>query len=69
MKTQTLKIDGMSCGHCVMTLKKELSKIEGVTVTTAGIGSAEIALDESKVTGLRLEEAVKEAGFSLVSIQ
>jgi copper chaperone len=69
MKTQTLKIDGMSCGHCVMTLKKELLKIEGVTVTNAGIGSAEITIDESKVTGLRLEEAVKEAGFLLVSMQ
>lgn len=69
MKTQTLKIEGMSCGHCVMALKKELSKVEGVTVTTAAVGSAEIVVDESKSTEAGIQAAVKEAGFSLVSIQ
>ena len=30
MKQETLKIEGMSCGHCVMAVKKELSKLENV---------------------------------------
>ena len=69
MKNRTLKIEGMSCGHCVMALKNELSNVDGITVTTAAVGSADIVVDEIKVTELRIKEAVAEAGFSLASIQ
>ena len=69
MKTVQLSIQGMSCGHCVMTLKKELSKLEGVTINTVEIGKANVAIDESKVTNQSLQHAVEEAGYSVVSIQ
>lgn len=68
MKTQTIKISGMTCGHCVMNVKKELSKVEGLTVNSVSIGSAEVVVDESKVTDQNLHHAVEEAGYSLVSI-
>ena len=29
--TKTLKIEGMMCGHCEMTVKKALEKLEGVS--------------------------------------
>ncbi|MGE5313702.1 MAG: heavy-metal-associated domain-containing protein [Acidobacteriota bacterium] len=69
MKTQRLNIEGMSCGHCVMALKKELSKIEGVTIKAAEVGSAELEVDETRVTPEVLRAAVEEAGYSLVAIQ
>ncbi|MCK9409797.1 MAG: heavy-metal-associated domain-containing protein [Bacteroidetes bacterium] len=69
MKKQKLEIDGMTCGHCVMSVKKELSKIDGVTITTVSIGSAEVAVDEMKVTEQSLRLAVEEAGYSVISIQ
>ena len=31
MEKQTLTIPKISCGHCVMTIKNELSELEGVT--------------------------------------
>jgi copper chaperone CopZ len=30
MEKQTLSIPNISCGHCVMSIKNELSEIEGV---------------------------------------
>jgi copper chaperone CopZ len=69
MNTKKLTINGMSCGHCVMSLKKELSKMQGVTVNTVDIGSAEGVVDESTVTDQALQHAVEEAGYSLISIQ
>ncbi len=30
METKTLQIPNISCGHCVMTIKNELSELEGV---------------------------------------
>ncbi len=59
----------MSCGHCVMSLKKELSKMQGVTINMVSIGSAEVVVDESTVTDLALQHAVEEAGYSVTSIQ
>ncbi|MFA6456173.1 MAG: heavy-metal-associated domain-containing protein [Bacteroidota bacterium] len=68
MKTKQMSISGMSCGHCAMTVKKELSKIDGVTVKTVVIGSAEVDVDELKVTDQKLRQAVEEAGYSVISI-
>jgi len=67
MKTQELKIEGMSCGHCVMSVKKELGKVPGIVVDDVQIGKAKIHYDESKVTEQTLAQAIDEAGYKLVS--
>ena len=69
MKTYEIKIDGMSCNHCVMAVKKELSKIPGLTVSSVEIGKAEVVAEESHVTDQQMTGAVKEAGYTVVSIQ
>ena len=68
MKTQELKIEGMSCGHCVMSVKKELGKVPGIVVDDVQIGKAKIQYDESKVTEQALARAIDEAGYKLVSM-
>ena len=65
MKSEELKITGMTCGHCVMSVRKELSKLPGVEVRDVQIGSALISYDEAKVSGARIKSAVEDAGFSL----
>ena len=69
MKTQTVKIQGMSCNHCVMHVKKELSKIADISIKDVQIGSAVVDADESPATQEKLKKAVEEAGYSVVSIQ
>ena len=69
MKTQTINIQGMTCGHCVMHVKKELSKIADVNIKDVKIGSAIVETDESATTQEKLKKAVEEAGYSVVSIQ
>ena len=66
MKQETLKIEGMSCHHCVMAIKKELSKIENVKVNDVQIGSAKVEFDETKVNEKTLADAIEEAGYKLV---
>lgn len=65
MIEKSIKINGMSCNHCVMAVKKELSKLnlDSVEVT---IGNAKILFDETKTTECQIEEAIKEAGFEVV---
>ena len=64
MVTKLLLIDGMSCQHCVMELKKQLTKLD-IKINDVQIGSAKIDYDDKKISQAQLEEAVKEAGFEL----
>jgi len=65
MKIEILKIEGMSCHHCVMAVKKELSKLD-LKLLDVEIGSAKIEYDESKVTEQNIKDAVVEAGYKVV---
>lgn len=65
MKSETIKIEGMSCQHCVMAVKKELSKLD-LNVKDVQIGSASIEYDENRVSKTDIDKAVEEAGFRTV---
>jgi len=41
MQTTTLKITGMTCNHCVMSVQKALASVPGVK-------SAEVSLDQNQ---------------------
>lgn len=69
MSEKSLKIEGMTCGHCVMSVTKELSKLPGAKDVTVDLASqsAHLTTDDS-VTDQQLAEAVDEAGYKLVSV-
>ena len=67
MKTQELKIEGMSCAHCVMHVKNELSKLTGLKIESVEIGKARVQFDESTVTPDQLAKAIEDAGYELVA--
>ena len=58
-----ISIEGMSCHHCVMAVKKELTKIQGLVVTDVQIGSADVEYDESKITPVQICSAIEKAGY------
>jgi copper chaperone CopZ len=66
MKELTLKIEGMTCNHCVMHVKKELEKMEGVNVKEVKIGSAEIEYNENITKPDDFFAVIEEAGYILV---
>lgn len=65
MQNKEFKIEGMSCHHCVMAVKKELSSLD---LESAGveIGKAVVSYDESKVTEEQIKSAIEEAGYKVV---
>ena len=69
MKNQELTIEGMYCGHCVMVVRKELSKVDGLTVEDVQIGKARVKVDETKVGQDIVAKAINEAGYRLVAVQ
>ena len=64
MINEKIKIDGMSCGHCIIAVRKELSRLP-LKIKDVSIGSAEIEYDESKVTSDEIKKAIVNSGYSV----
>ncbi|HEX9944223.1 MAG TPA: heavy-metal-associated domain-containing protein [Thermoanaerobaculia bacterium] len=69
MQHLTLKIDGMSCGHCVARVEKALSRLDGVSVNRVEVGSAEIDYDPARTPFTRIREALDDAGYTAYPIE
>jgi len=69
MNHLTLKIDGMSCGHCVARVEKTLSKLDGVHVRRVQVGSAEIDYDPARTPFARIREAIDDAGYTASAVE
>ena len=64
MKRTTLKIDGMSCGHCVMSVRKALEGLDGVTVEQVAVGSATVEYDPAVASPEQIAEVVSTTGYT-----
>jgi copper chaperone len=65
MAEATIKIEGMSCGHCVMRVKKALETLGGIAEADVNIGAARVKYDESRVKREDLDAAVEAAGYKV----
>jgi copper chaperone CopZ len=65
---KTLKIDGMSCGHCERRVKNALEEMEGVKVLSVS-ADQNLATVETTVDDAALIAAVEEAGYTVTAIE
>ena len=65
MKTETLTIRGMSCGHCVHAVRQALADMKDVDVQSVEIGSATVAYDPERTPRSTLVTAVEEEGYTV----
>ena len=63
MEDLILKIDGMSCGHCVGQVTKVLTQLDGVQVKTVKVGEALIAYDQREITPADITKAINDVGY------
>ena len=63
-----LKVKGMSCQHCVMSVKKALNQLEGIQNVQVDLQKEEVRFDNTKALALnRIEKAIEEAGYEVIS--
>ena len=64
-QTVTLYIPGMTCAACPITVKKAISKVEGVSKTDVSFDKHEaiITFDDAKTSVQKLTKANEDAGF------
>lgn len=65
MKEDSIKIEGMMCGHCQMHVTKALSAAEGVVgvKVTLDPGQAKVNYDPEKITLEGIKGVINEAGY------
>jgi copper chaperone len=64
----TLRITGMTCGGCVLGVRKVLTRLDGVTSADVSYekGSAIVRFDPSRVTTAKMIAAIKTLGYTAV---
>ncbi len=64
-----LKIKGMSCQHCVVSISKALKGLKGVKDVKVSLekGSAEVNYDDKLVTLSQMKDAVADAGYTVIN--
>lgn len=71
MSQITLKIDGLTCGHCVSSVTEELNEVPGVSdvevILSAGGTSTATFTANTPIENSVLQAAITEAGYTLVS--
>jgi copper chaperone CopZ len=64
MQQATIDIQGMSCSHCVASVKRALGGLHGVEVQEVQVGSATVSYDPVRVTPGRIAEAIEQEGYT-----
>jgi copper chaperone len=58
----TIKVDGMTCGHCTATVERLIKESDGIYEVTVSLndGSADVLLDPFKTDKEKLKTSINE---------
>ena len=67
MKTEIVKVTGMTCGGCISTVTHALKAVSGVRDVDVSLsaGEATVEFDERLTSPEKLKSAVKGAGYGV----
>ena len=63
--TKTVDVPGISCGHCVMTIEREVGELDGVGSVKAEQASKRVTIswDPDATDWVVIEDTMKEINF------
>ncbi|HLV75364.1 copper ion binding protein [Actinomadura hallensis] len=66
MSTATYTVTGMTCGHCVSSVKEEVGQIAGVTGVDVDLETGRVTVtSDAPIDEAAVKDAVEEAGYEL----
>lgn len=67
-KTAILKVEGMSCQHCKMSVEKALKAVEGVAAASVDLEAktATVTYDPTKAGPEEFKKAIARAGYEVI---
>ncbi|MCR2803302.1 cation transporter [Paenibacillus soyae] len=66
MKQSVLKVEGMSCGHCVSAIEKALVQVGASGKVDLAGKKVAVDYDESKVSLGAIKAAIEDQGYDVV---
>lgn len=68
MQDITLKVQGMSCGHCVKAVESSVGDLNGVELVKVDLDGAEVAVsfNDALVSIDQIKETIIEEGYEVV---
>ena len=67
MSERNYVVDGMTCGHCEVAVREEVSQLEGVDEVDVDHGTGRLTVRGSGVDDAAVKAAVEEAGYRLAA--
>lgn len=65
--TTTVTVSGMTCQHCVSSVKEEVGEIVGVTSVDVDLASGRVDIEsDAPLEPATVTQAVQEAGYQVV---
>lgn len=67
MEKATLKVEGMSCNHCVKAVEGSVGELAGVSEVKVNLGEGlvDVEFDASKVVIDSIKEAIEDQGYEV----
>ncbi|MEV1169084.1 copper ion binding protein [Nonomuraea sp. NPDC049784] len=68
MATATYTVKGMTCGHCVSSVKEEVGEVAGVTSVEVDLAGGLLTVEsDSPLDTATIVAAVEEAGYEVAN--
>jgi copper chaperone len=65
--SSVLKVKGMSCQHCVMSVTKALNQLDGIKNVQIDLAKGEVRFDNTKsVASDQIQKAITDAGYEVI---
>jgi len=67
MEKITLKVNGMSCGHCVNSIEGSVGKLDGVNSVKVNLaeGTVDVEFTPSEVHLSKIKETIDDQGYDV----
>lgn len=63
---EVLKVEGMSCNHCVNSIETSVGGLTGVSAVKVDLGKNEVSVEYSnEATLAKVKETIEDQGFDL----
>ncbi|HEY8363332.1 MAG TPA: copper ion binding protein [Tissierellaceae bacterium] len=66
---KTLIVEGMSCSHCEMAVKKAVGALAGVKSVEVDLKTKKVEVEGENLNDNLIKEAIEEAGYDVVEIK
>jgi copper chaperone len=67
MIEKSYTVVGMTCEHCVLSVREEVSEVDGVEAVDVDLASGQLRVRGAEISDVAVSDAVAEAGYEVAS--